>query len=94
MIGVVRASGLGVSSTSTAHTWPAYGLSGNGRPVDLRVRHVLAAPGRGPVGARSRRSECHHAFPSVQAGPSASHSRAASTARMCASRPSDGRRAG
>ena len=44
--------------------------------------------------ARSRRSECHQARPSPQAGVAASHSRAASTARMCARRPSAGRVAG
>ena len=52
MIRVVRAMGLGVSSTSTAHTCPAYGLPAMRRPVDLRVRDVLAASGGGMVGAQ------------------------------------------
>ena len=93
MIRTVRASGLGVSSTSTAHTCPAYGLpSMDGQWISASG----TCPPRPAAGwlARSRRSECHHAWPSVQAGPAVSHSRAARTARMCASRPSEGRRAG
>ena len=93
MIRVVRASGLGVSSTSTAQTCPAYGLPA------MEGQWISASgtcPSRPAAGwsARSRRSECHQAFPSAQAGLAASHSRAASTARMWASRPSEGRRAG
>ena len=52
MIRVVRAMGLGVSSTSIAHTCPAYGLPAMRRPVDLRVGDVLAASGGGVVGAQ------------------------------------------
>ena len=40
--------------------------------------------------ARSRVSECHHARPSVQDCPAASHSRAARTARTCARRARPG----
>ena len=93
MIPVVRATGLGVSSTSIAQTCPAYGLPS-------MLGQWISASGtcsRRPAAgwsARSRRSECHHACPSAQVCPAASHSRAASTARMCASRASAGRPAG
>ena len=93
MIPVVRAIGLGVSSTSIAQTCPAYGLPS-------MLGQWISASGtcsRRPAAgwaARSRRSECHHARPSVQACPAASHSRTARTARMCASRASAGRPAG
>ena len=93
MIRTVRASGLGVSSTSMAQTCPAYGLPAmDGQWISASGR----CPPRPAAGwsARSRRSECHHAFPSTQAGIVCSHSRAARTARMWASRPSEGRRAG
>jgi len=63
---VVRASGLGVSSTSTAQTWPAYGLvSMLGQWISASGRCPAPMPG---WAARMRRSECHHAQPLVQAG--------------------------
>ena len=93
MIRVVRAMGLGVSSTSTAQTCPAYRLPGM---LGQWISASATCPPRPAVGwpARSRRSECHQACPLAQPGLVSSHSRAASTARMCASRPSAGRTAG
>jgi hypothetical protein len=93
MIRTVRASGLGLSSTSTAHTCPAYGLpSMDGQWISASGT-CPPCPAAG-WSARSLRSECHHAFPSAQAGMVCSHIRAARTARMCARRPSEGRSAG
>jgi hypothetical protein len=77
MIRAVRAAGLGVSSTSTAHTWPAYGLPAI---EGQRISASGVCPRRPVAGicARSRRSECHHAWPCSQAGLRASHSASAS----------------
>ncbi len=88
MIEVVRATGLAVSSTSMAQICPAYGLSS-------RLGQCTSASGIWPprVGDRltcMRRSEHHQPCRCCQAGPLSSHSRAASTARVCASRPMDG----
>ena len=93
MIRVVRPRGLGVSSTSIAHTCPAYGLpSIEGQWISASGTCPLR-PAAG-CSARSRRSECHQAWPWAQAGLACIHSRAARIARRCASRPSAGRVAG
>ena len=63
MIWVVRASGLAVSSTSTAQTCPGYGLAsmlGQWISASGTCPAAMAAPGRA---ARMRRSECHQACP-------------------------------
>jgi hypothetical protein len=92
MIAAVRAAGLGVSSTSMAQTCPAYGLCSRlGQWISASA--TCPSPRAEPA-ARSRRSECHQARPSCQTRPLASQIRAASTARMCASRASAGRVAG
>ncbi len=67
MIRAVRGSGLGVSSTSTAQTCPAYGLVS-------RLGQWTSASGRCPAragtgwAARRRRSECHQAWPGPRPG--------------------------
>jgi len=93
MMPAVRASGLAVSSASIAQICPAYG-------DPSRLGQWISASGTwtplaGPLAAaRMRRSLRHHACPSWYTSPPSSHSRTASTARMCARRPSDGRVAG
>ena len=75
--------GLGVSSTSIAHTCPAYGLpSMEGQWISASGTCPLR-PAAG-WSARSRRSLCHQAWPCGPGRAGCIHSRAARIARRCA----------
>jgi hypothetical protein len=90
MMVVVRASGLGVSSTSMAHRSPGYGLAGiSGQ--DTSASGMCPLGTRPPIAVRIRRSDRHHGCPACPASLASRARRAASTARGCASRPNDGR---
>ena len=72
----------------------AFHAVGPAVPVTLGSLIETCARVAGASAARSRRSECHQGFPSAQVSLSCIQIRAASTARMCASRPSAGRTRG
>ena len=94
MILVVRVTGLGVELDLDGPHLAGVGAAGDAGPVDLGVRHVPSGSRGGPFGAQLVVRNATRPARTPQAGLTSSHSRAASTARMCARRASAGRVAG